>query len=93
LALTRGPVEHRPDDILTPFVLGEVGNEDVDWRSCADGTPDRTDQMGSLSRFDTIEHHEQVEVAVRTFVATRYRPEEHDPLWRHLPNDVIDGDR
>jgi hypothetical protein len=49
--------------------------------------------MGSFSRFDTIEHYEQVEVAVRTFVATRYRPEEHDPLWRHLPDYVIDGDR
>ena len=49
--------------------------------------------MGSFSRFDTIEHYEQVEVAVRTFVATRYRPEEHDPLWRHLPDDVIDSDR
>ncbi len=70
--LTRGPVEHRPDDVLTAFVLRKVGDEDVDRCPRADGSPDRADQASSFSRFKAIEDHEQVEVAILTFVATRY---------------------
>ena len=90
-ALAKRPIDRRADRVAIRVDLSEVGDDYVDRHEGPDSSTDRTHECPSISRRNTFEHHQQVEVGVWAFLATSDRPEQ-DHLDRIERLDDLSND-
>jgi hypothetical protein len=90
-AFANRPIDRRADRVAIRVDLSEVGDDDVDRHEGPDSSTDRTHECPSISRRNTLEHHQQVEVGVWAFLAPSDRPEQ-DHLDRIERLDDLSND-
>src|SRR5574341_714339 len=87
----QGGIDDRSDLSLEGAYIFRPDNDDIDRHG--DAEQPAIDLLGEMPTMDTRLHHQEVQIAVWTCLATCRRPEENDPLgFRHgddAPNDLV----